>query len=115
MFMNPTGSQETFVSLKIENEQIKKDNAFLIDLLKSTKKYAKLASYIRDSGGHASKMESLSPPRLPTAHRRCYQGLIDKKKIEDAFASDGFEDELIPTEAFQLANKFRSQHGNDLS
>ena len=98
--MNQTQSEETFVSIKIENEQLKKDNSFLVDLLKSTKKFGELAAYIKDSGGHASKMDSLAPPNLPAEHKRCFQGLIEKKKIDEVFTSQGFEDELIPSEAF---------------
>jgi hypothetical protein len=78
-------SEETFVSIKIENEQLRKDNSYLVELLRSTKKFGDLADYIKDSGGQASKMDSLNPPNLFNEHRRCYQGLIEKKKAEDIF------------------------------
>lgn len=102
------------MSVKIENEQLKKDNSFLVELLRSTKKFGELADYIKDSGG-ASKMDSLAPPNPFTEHRRCYQGVLEKKKMDEVFSSQGVEDELIPTEAFKAANIFRTQHGNDLS
>lgn len=86
-----------------------------MELLRSTKKFGGLADYIKDSGGRASKMDSLNPPHPFTEHRRCYQGLLEKKKLDDAFTSQGLEDELVPADAFKAANLFRNQHGNDLS
>ena len=52
---------QSFVSIQIENEQLKKDNKYLVDLLKQTKQFSKLADYIKDSGGLAQKLEPLSP------------------------------------------------------
>lgn len=44
-------------SLQIENEQLRKDNAYLVQLLKETKQYAPFAQYIEDSGGLAYKLD----------------------------------------------------------
>lgn len=82
-----TQSEETFVSVKIENEQLKKDNSLLVELLRSTKKFGDLAAYIKDSGGRASKMDSLDPPAPFNEHRRCYQGLLERKRMDEVFTS----------------------------
>jgi len=94
---------------------LKKDNQFLVDLLKQTKKFGVVADYIQDCGGQVAKMDSLSPPTIQTEHKRCFQATLEKKRIDEIYQTKSFEDELIPAEAFQTANQFRAQHGNDLS
>lgn len=98
--VNQTQSDETFVSVKIENEQLKKDNSFLVELLRSTKKFGDLADYIRDSGGQASKLDALTPPNAVSEHKRCYQGQLERKKFDELFSRQSVEDELVPSEAF---------------
>ena len=53
---------ESIVSIRLENDQLKKDNGYLVDLLKKTKEYNNLAKFIEDSGGIAARFAGLSNP-----------------------------------------------------
>ena len=81
-------------ALKMELEQLRKDNAKLQEMLKSTKEYADFGNFVADSGGRAI--------RLPSAQK-------EKKNFEDD------KSDWVPQDAFSMAHNFRAQHGNDLS
>ena len=44
--------------MKMELEQLKKDNARLQEMLKNTKEYASFANFVEDSGGQAIRVPS---------------------------------------------------------
>ena len=77
-------------TLKIEVDQLRKDNAHLLKLLKQTKEYGQFGEYAEDSGGNAMRVPTDQQPELD-------------------------EQQWVPSDAFQMAYQFRSQHGNDLS
>lgn len=81
-------------AMKMELEQLRKDNSKLQDMLKSTKEYADFGNFVADSGGQAI--------RLPAAPK-------EKKSTEDE------KKDWVPQDAFSMAHNFRAQHGNDLS
>ena len=81
-------------AMKMELEQLRKDNARLTEMLKKTKKYADFGNFVEDSGGQAIRV----PP--PSKDR--------KQGEEEA-------QQWVPQEAFTMAHAFRMQHGNDLS
>lgn len=72
---------------------------YLLSLLRQTKKFEPLVAFIEDSGGQASIMKPREEDCLPTLETE----------------PENLTDELIPTEAVDMANEFRLKHGNDLS
>ena len=80
--------------MKMELEQLRKDNARLTEMLKNTKKYADFGNFVEDSGGQAIRVP---PPSK------------DKKQEEEEIQ------QWVPQEAYTMAHAFRMQHGNDLS
>lgn len=85
------GSGVSLAALRIESEQLRKDNARLLSLLSKTKEYQNFGNFVEDSGGNAV--------RLPKKE--------EEPKLED--------EEWIPGEAFATAQQFRSKHGNDMT
>ena len=73
------GSGVSLAALRIESEQLRKDNARLLALLSKTKEYQNFGNFVEDSGGNAI--------RLP-------------KKDEEPKLQD---EEWIPGEAFATA------------
>lgn len=43
-------------ALKIESEQLRKDNQRLLEMLKNTKEYAEFGNFVEDSGGNAIRV-----------------------------------------------------------
>lgn len=43
-------------ALKIESEQLRKDNQRLLEMLKNTKEYAEFGNFVEDSGGNAIRI-----------------------------------------------------------
>lgn len=96
-------------TLSNEIDQLKKDNLYLVDILKKSKKHQGLANFIKDSGGMSSKLERLSPPirsqsdmynrrTAPSETQRLTEEMFPTKENGD------IEDDMVPTEAFQIAN-----------
>lgn len=79
------------VTIKMELEQVKKDNRYFVELLKGTKQFESLAQYIQDSGGYAANINPFA--------KNCHSPM----------------DSLVPGEVFTKANQFKVEHGNDLS
>ena len=105
-------------SLQIENEQLRKDNAYLVQLLKETKQYAPFAQYIEDSGGLAYKLDMniLTPSKesdLCPWHKSKWRSgphkNLDLNNIEEQL------DGMVPANVHAIASDFRIEHGNDLS
>jgi len=92
----------------IQIEQMKLDNVYLLSLLRKTKKFEPLVQYIEDSGGKASIMKPLEEPK--DFNDNCYP-IVTEEDLGDG----NFPDELIPTEAVDMANQFRLKNGNDLT
>ena len=81
----------SIVTMKMELEQVKKDNMYFVKLLSGTKQYESLGKYIQDSGGYAANLNPFA--------KNCGSPI----------------DSLVPGEVFSKANEFRASHGNDLS
>tara|TARA_B110000285_G_scaffold199024_1_gene231880 strand:- start:949 stop:1260 length:312 start_codon:yes stop_codon:yes gene_type:complete len=45
-------------ALRIESEQLRKDNQKLLEMLKGTKEYAEFGNFVEDSGGNAIRIPS---------------------------------------------------------
>lgn len=96
---------------------------YLVDLLRQSKKFENLVNFIEDSGGHATRLETLQHPEksfalnlsLDNMHKRCIDLTQDQKRVDDLFNNNDLCDDMVPQEAFQLANRFRTEHGNDLT
>lgn len=80
----------------MEVDQLRRDNATLLATLKTFRDADKITHFIDDSGGQVSKLPSRK----------------QSKVNEDAEEEN---QDMIPGQAFQVANKFRTQHGNDLT
>ena len=78
----------SIIALRIETEQLKKDNTKLLGMLKGTKEFESFGNFVEDSGGKAI--------RIP-----------EKEQAQ--------QEEWVPQDAFEMAYAFRSEHGNDLS
>lgn len=48
---------ESAMSLKIQNEQLKRDNQQLVELLGKSKEFKHISDHINDSGGSISKLD----------------------------------------------------------
>ena len=97
-------------SLQIENEQLRKDNAYLVQLLKETKQYAPFAQYIEDSGGLAYKLDmNILTSSKESKWRTGTHKNLDLNNIEDQL------DGMVPANVHAIASDFRIEHGNDLS
>jgi hypothetical protein len=82
-------------TLKVEVEQLRKDNQRLMHMLKGTREYENFGQFVDDSGGLATRLPGAQP-----AHE---------------IKEDQEQQQWVPSDAFQMANQFRSEHGNDLS
>mmetsp|Transcript_32794 Transcript_32794/g.50059 ORF Transcript_32794/g.50059 Transcript_32794/m.50059 type:complete len:221 (+) Transcript_32794:1886-2548(+) len=93
-------------SLKIENEQLRKDNKYLVELLRQTKEFVEIAEYIDDSGGYCTRLDGFAEPT------KLSKG---SKKIVSPRSEEKAMDTLMPLQAMSLTQKFQEKHGNDLS
>jgi len=96
------GSKFGGVSLsafRIESQQLRKDNAKLLNLLSKTKEYENFGNFVDHLGGNAVRIQTGKENQQEEANK-------DIKPDED---------EWVPGEAFATAYQFRSKHGNDMT
>lgn len=86
-------------ALRIESEQLRKDNAKLLNLLSKTKEYENFGNFVDNLGGNAVRIQTGKENQQEEANE-------DIKPDED---------EWVPGEAFATAYQFRSKHGNDMT
>ena len=101
-----SGNNQTNTSMntmKIENDQLKKDNAYLVGLIKESKQFKNLADHIDDSGGSISVLDF-----TPTKKK---MSRTDSQNSPGRLSRTG----LIPRQMFKIGTNFGQQHGNDLS
>jgi len=72
--------------VRVENEQLREDNAKLMKMIQGTKEYQEFRGFVEDSGGNVKGVKANSE-----------------------------QDQWMPQEAFTVAHEFRERHGNDLT
>lgn len=76
-------------AMKVEIEQLKRDNERFLRMLKQTREYSEFADFIEDSGGQVKAVNVTSNPKV----------LRDILDVET--------DNWLPNEAYNLAHTFR--------
>lgn len=84
--------------LKVEIDQLKRENERMMKMLRQTKEFAEFSEFIEDSGGQVKCVTNAT--KNPNITRE----LLD---IES--------EHWMPQEAYNLAHTFRDQHGSDLT
>lgn len=92
----------------LEIEHLRADNDRLVKLLRKTKEYKNFAGFAQDNQG--------SIRFLPVATKdRCEVKPCPANKYNENVDPNSEEDSWVPQEAFDVAYKYRSQYGNELT